>query len=81
MKHVTSLCISVAQAEEGARTKMATVAANGNLLDLFDRRDAAGQVFKGDHLCNRERAKARYRNEKKVDTRWKEVVLSISPFV
>lgn len=48
---ITSLCSSVAQAEEGAPTEVAgTAAAYGNFLDLFDSDCTAGPGFKGNHL-------------------------------
>lgn len=48
VKHITSLCVFIAQVEEGAPTKMAgTATADGHLLDLFDFGDIAGPRFKG----------------------------------
>lgn len=58
VKHITSHGGSIAQAEEGACTKMAgTVAANSNLLNLVDC-DIAGPGFEGYHLCERDRGEA-----------------------
>jgi len=52
--YITGVGVPVAQAEEGASTKMAgTAAADAHLLHLFDRCDTGGPRVKGDHLRNR----------------------------
>lgn len=66
--HITSLCVSVAQAEDGAPTKMTgTAAADAHLLDLFDSGGVGGPRVKGNHLCDSE-------DELRWDTRGNEEV-------
>lgn len=71
---ITSLCSSIAQAEEGAPTEVTgTAAADGNLLDLFDSDCTAGPGFKGNHLgehgdeCLIHAKKQRKKEKKKKD--------------